>query len=82
MSDKQLIVYTKEHCMQCGFTKKYLDDHGVEYISADVNAEPWLGDWLSEQGFKSLPVVSYGGHKFSGFRPEELTKIIEAIKND
>lgn len=75
-------VYSKPNCMQCEFTKKYLDDNNVEYVSVDINAEPGITEYLKDQGYQSMPVVEYKNVSFTGFRPDKLAEIVEELHNE
>ena len=33
---KKITVYSKPNCMQCDFTKRFLDQHNLEYTAVDV----------------------------------------------
>lgn len=71
-----VIVYSKENCVQCNFTKKYLDDKGVKYESVDVMQDEAALNHVRELGFQSLPVIEAEGMEaFNGFRPDLLTKL-------
>ncbi|MFB5068300.1 MAG: glutaredoxin-like protein NrdH [Aerococcus sanguinicola] len=72
-----ITIYTKDHCMQCRFTKKWLDEHGVEYSLKNVDADPTLTEELQQLGFRAVPVVVAEGYEpFYGFQPQTLEKII------
>ena len=32
----KITVYSKPNCMQCDFTKRFLDQHNLEYTAVDV----------------------------------------------
>ena len=79
MSNKNVTVYTKPNCMQCNFTKKFLDDHSIRYeIKDSLESEAALAE-VKELGFQSLPVVVFDGvEPFFGFRPDLLEQLITA----
>ncbi|CAH1856055.1 glutaredoxin-like protein NrdH [Convivina praedatoris] len=68
-------VYTKNNCVQCKMTKKFLDQKGIEYQEINISQETQYIDQLREKGFRQTPVVMSGELNFSGFRPSELEKI-------
>lgn len=75
---KKVTIYSKDNCKQCEFTKKYLNDEGIEFteIRADLN-EDALRYVKEELGFQSLPVVEIEGEvPFFGFRPDRLESLI------
>lgn len=70
---KKIIVYSKPNCMQCSFTKKYLDEKSIRYTAYDVYENEQALKTVEDLGFKSLPVVVIEGETpFFGFRPDLL----------
>lgn len=69
-------LYTKNNCLQCEFTKKYLDNNGIEYTATNVEEDERAFDYVkNELGMTSMPVVEVPGQPaFSGFRPDLLAK--------
>lgn len=79
MSKKNVIVYTKPNCMQCNFTKKFLDDNSIRYEIKDIQESESALAEVKELGFQSLPVVVFDGvEPFFGFRPDLLEQLITA----
>ncbi len=73
----KIIIYSKVNCMQCNFTKKYLEDKKVDFEVRDVEKSNEALEEVKALGFQSLPVVvAEGFEAFSGFRPDMLDKII------
>ena len=61
---KKVTVYSKDNCMQCKFTKQWLEDWNIPYVK-------------SELGFRGLPVVEIEGKvPFQGFRPDRLEDLL------
>jgi len=76
MEKSSVIVYSKPNCMQCQFTKKYLENKGIPFEEKDVeqNAEAILE--VKNLGFSSLPVIiAEGMEAFNGFRPDLLNRL-------
>lgn len=73
-----ITVYTKNRCPQCLITKKYLLNKGLEYNEVNIDENHEAKKYISDElGFSSLPVVTSDLlEAFSGFRPEELDKLI------
>lgn len=70
---KNVTVYSKPNCMQCDFTKKFLDDNDVAYQVINVYEDETALNKIKEMGFQSLPVVEIEGEEpFFGFRPDRL----------
>ena len=62
--------------MQCKMVKRFLSEHGVSYTEINIDDEPAAKEALINEGFQSLPVVKANDVTFTGFRPEELRKIV------
>ncbi|AGY81814.1 MULTISPECIES: glutaredoxin-like protein NrdH [Carnobacterium] len=76
MTQKTIIVYSKPNCMQCNFTKKYLEDKGISYEVKDIFESEEALNEVKELGFSSVPVISIEGHEaFNGFRPDLLDQL-------
>ncbi|MDY6062689.1 MAG: glutaredoxin-like protein NrdH [Erysipelotrichaceae bacterium] len=74
---KKITVYSKSGCIQCNFTKKFLEEHNLEYTNKDVELSSVALKEVKELGFTSLPVIVIEGLKpFNGFRPDILEKLI------
>lgn len=73
---KNITVYSKPNCMQCAFTKKFLDEKEISYTTYDVYESEKALNTVKDLGFQSLPVVVIDGEKpFFGFRPDLLEKL-------
>lgn len=75
---KKVIVYSKDNCMQCKFTKQWLEDWNIPYteVRADLD-EAAMHYVKSELGFRGLPVVEIEGKvPFQGFRPDRLEDLL------
>lgn len=76
MSNTPVIVYSKPNCMQCNFTKKYLEDKGIPYEVKDIAENEAAIEEVKSLGFSSLPVVlAEGLEAFNGFRPDMLNHL-------
>ncbi|EDP67573.1 putative glutaredoxin [Carnobacterium sp. AT7] len=77
MAQKTIIVYSKPNCMQCNFTKKYLEDKGVSYEVKDIFESEEALNEVKDLGFSSVPVISVEGQEaFNGFRPDLLDQLV------
>ncbi|MGX7390532.1 NrdH-redoxin [Dolosigranulum pigrum] len=71
-----VVVYSKSNCMQCNFTKKFLEDKGVPFTAKDVEVNEEALEEVRQLGFTSLPVVIADGiEAFHGFRPDMLSRL-------
>ncbi|WP_334352892.1 glutaredoxin-like protein NrdH [Companilactobacillus sp. HBUAS56257] len=72
-----VIVYSKNNCMQCKMTKRYLKEHNVSFEERNINQDPQYLDALKKQGFKSVPVVMNSvSDPIVGFRPDSLKALV------
>lgn len=75
---EKLKVYSKEDCMQCNFTKKWLNEHGIEYEEINVEEdEAGLNYIKDELGYQAVPVVVTPTENWYGFRPDKLAELVE-----
>ncbi|GAA6237301.1 redoxin NrdH [Apilactobacillus micheneri] len=73
---EKVTVYSKNNCMQCKMTKRFLGEHNIEFVEKNINEQPEYVDYLKEKGFMSLPVVEAEGmNAISGFRPDQLSQL-------
>ena len=62
--------------MQCNFTKKYLDDKGIDYETKDIFDSEEALEEVQKLGFASVPVIlAEGLDAFNGFRPDLLDQL-------
>lgn len=52
-----ITVYSKPRCMECMYTKIYLEQNKIEYENVDIEANPGAFELLKHYGWKTLPVV-------------------------
>ncbi|WP_416353222.1 glutaredoxin-like protein NrdH [Agrilactobacillus fermenti] len=72
-----VVIYTRNGCMQCKMTKRYLKEHHIGYEERNINEEPQYVDTLKEQGFKSVPIVMAKEQgPIIGFRPDQLKALV------
>ncbi|MBF0805442.1 glutaredoxin-like protein NrdH [Streptococcus sp. WM07] len=68
-------VYSKNNCMQCRMTKKFLDDHHVSYKEINLDLEPEHIDTVKQMGFATAPVIVSPVGNFAGFQPGRLKEL-------
>lgn len=74
---KNVVVYTKNDCIQCKMTKRYLKEHQIGYEEKNINEHPEYVDYLKAQGFRSVPVVmAKESGPIIGFRPDALKTLV------
>lgn len=73
---RNITVYSKPGCMQCNFTKKFLEDNNIPFVAKDVEKDIEALNEVKSLGFQSLPVIVADGFEpFTGFRPDVLEKL-------
>ena len=68
-------LFSKNNCMQCNMAKRFLTDNHISFEEINLDNEPTAIDWLKEQGFQSVPVVTSEAKTIVGFRPELLRQL-------
>lgn len=71
----KIIVYSVPSCAQCKMVKRFLDSKNIAYQEIDGSQEK-IREELKSLGFSSFPVVKKGDFSFSGFRPDQLRKLV------
>lgn len=70
-----ITVYSRPGCVQCEWTKKWLDKLGHTYHEIDVDNDPAAESRLISLGFGTLPVVVTPTDRWAGFKLEKLRTI-------
>ncbi|MFI5436135.1 glutaredoxin-like protein NrdH [Rhodococcus baikonurensis] len=73
-----ITVYTKPACVQCNATYRALDKAGIEYAVIDITENAQARDYVMSLGYLQAPVVGAGENHWSGFRPDEISKLTQA----
>jgi glutaredoxin-like protein NrdH len=73
-----ITVYTKPACVQCNATYRALDKAGIEYDVIDITENAQARDYVMSLGYLQAPVVVAGEDHWSGFRPDEISKLTPA----
>ncbi|BAP86243.1 glutaredoxin [Paucilactobacillus hokkaidonensis JCM 18461] len=72
----KITVFSKNNCVQCKMTKRFLTEHNVNFVEHNIDEQPEYIDRLKQEGFLATPVVKLGnGKSFSGFRPDVLKQL-------
>ena len=73
-------VFSKNNCIQCKMTKKFLQQHQINFVEHNIDEQPEYVDQLKAAGFLATPVVKLpNGSAFSGFRPDRLQALAKLI---
>lgn len=73
-----ITVYAKPACVQCNATYRALDKAGIEYDVIDITENAQARDYVMSLGYLQAPVVVAGENHWSGFRPDEISKLTPA----
>lgn len=71
-----ITVYSKNNCMQCKMTKKFLEQHGANFQEINIDEHPEKVEYVKSLGFMSAPVIEADNLVFSGFQPAKLKELI------
>lgn len=72
----KITVFTKNNCMPCKMTKKFLTENGVDFEEINIEEQPDKVDYVKSLGFSSVPVIEAGDVVFSGFQPAKLKALL------
>ncbi|MGF0111223.1 glutaredoxin-like protein NrdH [Streptococcus sp. SGI.013] len=71
-----ITVFSKNNCMQCKMTKKFLEQNGADFQEINIDEQPDKVEYVKSLGFTSAPVIEAGEVVFSGFQPAKLKEIL------
>lgn len=74
---KAITIFTKNGCIQCRMTKKFLTEHNISFEEHNINNQPKYLNYLKKQGFQSVPVVMSKAATVVGFRPDALKELVQ-----
>ncbi len=74
-------VYTKPACVQCNATYRALDKKGIAYQSVDISQDPEALERLKALGYLQAPVVVTEVGHWSGFRPDKIAELAQAVSS-
>ena len=67
----KITLFSKNNCMQCKMTKKFLEKEGADFEEINIDEQPEKIDYV-----KSLGFTEAGDIVFSGFQPAKLKEIL------
>ena len=71
-----MIIYTKNNCQSCRFTKLHMQNMGVTYEERNVDENEAYMQEAIDTGYKSMPIVVVDGRVIaSGFQPDKLNEL-------
>lgn len=72
----EVTVYGKPGCRPCAFTKRFLDDNGVDYEYFDVTQDAAAAQLIIDKGFKAVPVVFAPNATWNGLDEAKLEELV------
>lgn len=69
-------IYSKNNCVQCKMSKKFLDEHNVAYQEINLDEQPEFIEHVKNLGFSAAPVIETENEVFSGFQPTKLKALV------
>ncbi|HEL1612653.1 TPA: glutaredoxin-like protein NrdH [Streptococcus suis] len=69
-------IYSKNNCVQCKMSKKFLDEHNVAYKEINLDEQPEFIEHVKSLGFSAAPVIETENEVFSGFQPTKLKALV------
>ncbi|MFM0600881.1 glutaredoxin-like protein NrdH [Streptococcus suis] len=69
-------IYSKNDCVQCKMSKKFLDQHNVAYTEINLDEQPEYIEHAKSLGFSAAPVIETEKEVFSGFQPAKLKSLV------
>ena len=80
-----ITVYTRESCIQCEATKKFLSNHNTRFAEVNLEEDKLALAAAKDLGYRSAPVVfvrypSGAESHWAGFNPSRLKDFVESSK--
>ncbi len=71
-----MIVYTKNNCPQCHATKRWLNEHNIDYQEINTSDNEKAINHLKRIGVERLPFIVTNKGNSTGFNPSVLQKLV------
>lgn len=78
-TDPAIILYSRPNCVQCVATERALASKALAYSKINIDEDQEAADMIRSTGLKTLPVVTYNGQMWSGFRPDLINKAYQEL---
>ena len=50
-------VYSKNNCVQCKMTKRFLEQHQLDFMEINLDEQPEFIEHVKSLGFSAAPVI-------------------------
>ncbi|MEY4476365.1 MAG: glutaredoxin-like NrdH family protein [Pseudomonadota bacterium] len=74
-----IIIYSKPDCVQCNATYRALDKQGITYQIIDLTQDAQALSHVKSLGYQQVPVIIAGNEHWSGFRPDKINALVQAV---
>lgn len=77
------VYSTGPSCQRCRLTCQRLDALGIRYDLVDIHAQynaALRAFLVDELGYREAPIVEVGADRWSGFRPDLIDALAEALR--
>lgn len=71
-----IIVYSKPACVQCTATTRALAAQGLPFNVIDLTKDADAFAYVSQLGYRQVPVVVAGDAHWAGFRPDLIGRLV------
>ncbi|HEX9089684.1 MAG TPA: glutaredoxin domain-containing protein [Arthrobacter sp.] len=73
----KITVWSKSDCSQCTMTKNLMKREGLDFVEADLEADPAQLQKFKDAGLLQAPIVVLGkeGRSWAGFRPDLIKEL-------
>ena len=68
-------LFSKNNCMHCKMAKRFLSDNHISFEEINIDNQPEAIEFLKEQGFQSVPIITSDAQTIIGFRPDQLRQL-------
>lgn len=72
-------VYSKPSCVQCDATYTALNRKGVEYAVVDITQDKEALEMIRNLGYLQAPVVMTPDTHWSGYSPDKIAALANAL---
>lgn len=70
-----VIVYSLPGCLQCHYTKEYLESKGVSFQEIDVSQDASAREALACNGISQMPYVVVDDETWTGYRRDRMREL-------
>ncbi|BCU89576.1 redoxin NrdH [Yersinia pseudotuberculosis] len=74
-----IIIYSKPDCVQCNATYRAFDRQGISYQIIDLTENEQALNHVKSLGYQQVPVIVAGDEHWSGFHPDKINALVQAV---